>query len=74
MNVRTRHRASDRRTHRIGQTRSVMVYRLVAAHTIEAEVLGLSARKGTLFANVLDGGAAGSAQPGTSPLTRSGGW
>lgn len=51
-----------------------MVYRLVAAHTIEAEVLGLSARKATLFADVLDGGAAGSAQPGTSPLTRSGVW
>lgn len=49
------------RTHRIGQTRSVMVYRLVAADTIEAKVLGLSARKAKLFADVLDGGAAGSA-------------
>uniref|UniRef100_UPI003B3BD724 DEAD/DEAH box helicase n=1 Tax=Pseudactinotalea sp. TaxID=1926260 RepID=UPI003B3BD724 len=46
------------RTHRIGQTRSVMVYRLVAADTIEAKVLGLSARKAQLFEDVLDGGEA----------------
>lgn len=37
-----------------------MVYRFVAADTIEAKVLGLSARKAKLFADVLDGGAAGS--------------
>src|SRR5690606_29292891 len=49
------------RTHRIGQTRSVMVYRLVSAGTIEAKVLSLSARKAKLFADVLDGGEAGSA-------------
>ena len=46
------------RTHRIGQTRSVMVYRLVAADTIEAKVLALSARKAQLFSDVLDGGDA----------------
>ncbi len=46
------------RTHRIGQTRSVMVYRLVSADTIEAKVLALSARKAQLFADVLDGGDA----------------
>ena len=43
------------RTHRIGQTRPVMVYRLVSAGTVEQKVVELSARKAELFANVLDG-------------------
>jgi SNF2 family DNA or RNA helicase len=46
------------RTHRIGQTRNVMVYRLIAKDTIEEKVLALSARKAELFANVMDDGNA----------------
>ncbi|MGY1703570.1 SNF2-related protein [Geodermatophilus sp. SYSU D00697] len=47
------------RTHRIGQDKAVMVYRLVAADTIEQKVLALQERKRDLFARVLDddGGA-----------------
>ncbi len=37
------------RTHRIGQTRNVLVYRLVAADTIEEKVMALQRRKATLF-------------------------
>ncbi len=44
------------RTHRIGQTKKVMVYRLVARGTIEEKVMALKARKAALFASVLDGG------------------
>jgi len=44
------------RTHRIGQTRNVMVYRLVARDTIEEKVMALQARKAELFAGVMDGG------------------
>ncbi len=44
------------RTHRIGQTRRVMVYRLVAKDTIEEKVMALKARKARLFASVLDDG------------------
>jgi superfamily II DNA or RNA helicase len=43
------------RTHRIGQTRNVMVYRLVAKDTIEEKVMALKARKAELFISVLDG-------------------
>ncbi len=43
------------RAHRIGQTRPVLVYRLVATDTIEQKVMELKARKATLFARVLDG-------------------
>ncbi len=42
------------RTHRIGQDKTVMVYRLVAAGTIEEKVLALQERKRDLFARVLD--------------------
>ncbi|MBC7442172.1 MAG: DEAD/DEAH box helicase [Ramlibacter sp.] len=51
------------RTHRIGQTRNVMVYRLVATGTIEEKVMALQQRKAALFdsvlgdAGTLDGGA-----------------
>jgi hypothetical protein len=44
------------RTHRIGQTRNVMVYRLVATDTIEEKVMALKARKATLFSSVMDSG------------------
>ncbi|WP_394553209.1 DEAD/DEAH box helicase [Agromyces sp. MMS24-JH15] len=43
------------RAHRIGQTRRVNVYRLVAAGTIEEKVMALKERKGALVAGVLDG-------------------
>lgn len=46
------------RTHRIGQTRSVNVYRLVATDTIEQKVMELKARKAALFDQVLDGDVA----------------
>jgi superfamily II DNA or RNA helicase len=44
------------RTHRIGQTRNVMVYRLIAKDTIEEKVMALKERKAELFASVLDSG------------------
>jgi len=44
------------RAHRIGQTRNVMVYRLVARDTIEEKVMALKARKARLFSSVLDDG------------------
>jgi superfamily II DNA or RNA helicase len=44
------------RTHRIGQTRTVHVYRLIARDTIEARVMALQTRKSELFASVLDTG------------------
>jgi superfamily II DNA or RNA helicase len=42
------------RTHRIGQTRNVMVYRLVAADTIEEKVMALKESKAQLTQAVLD--------------------
>ncbi|MET3173958.1 UNVERIFIED_ORG: superfamily II DNA or RNA helicase [Arthrobacter sp. UYCu721] len=45
------------RTHRIGQARNVMVYRLVAKDTIEEKVMALKARKAQLFADVMEGDA-----------------
>ncbi len=42
------------RTHRIGQRRSVSVYRLVSADTIEEKVVALQERKRELFAKVID--------------------
>lgn len=44
------------RTHRIGQTRNVMVYRLIARDTIEAKVRVLQLRKAELFSSVVDDG------------------
>ena len=44
------------RTHRIGQTKKVMVYRLVAKDTIEEKVMAMKAKKAALFATVLDSG------------------
>jgi superfamily II DNA or RNA helicase len=45
------------RTHRIGQTKKVMVYRLVAKDTIEEKVMALKASKAALFDSVMDGEA-----------------
>ena len=47
------------RAHRIGQTRPVLVYRMVAKDTIEEKVMALKARKSVLAATVLDGGGGG---------------
>jgi len=41
------------RTHRIGQDKTVMVYRMVAQDTIEEKVMALQARKADLFRSVL---------------------
>jgi superfamily II DNA or RNA helicase len=50
------------RIHRIGQTRNVMVYRLVAKDTIEEKVMALKARKAELFSSVMDDGDFSSAR------------
>ena len=42
------------RTHRIGQTRNVMVYRMVARGTIEEKVMALKEQKAKLFTSVMD--------------------
>ena len=42
------------RAHRIGQDRRVIVYRLIAADTIEEKVLALQRRKARLFDAVID--------------------
>ncbi len=44
------------RTHRIGQTRPVMVYRTIASDTIEEKVVALARRKAALFSGVMDDG------------------
>jgi superfamily II DNA or RNA helicase len=55
--------ATDR-AHRIGQTRPVTVYRLVAQGTIEEAIVALHAEKRDLVAGVLDGmDAAGALSP-----------
>jgi SNF2 family DNA or RNA helicase len=50
------------RTHRIGQTKTVMVYRLVAKDTIEEKVMDLKARKEELFSSVVGGEALAGAE------------
>ena len=42
------------RTHRIGQTEQVFVYRMIATGTIEEKVLALQQRKARLFTAVMD--------------------
>ncbi len=54
-NPATENQAIDR-THRIGQTRPVMIYRLIARDTIEEKVLALARRKAALFSGVMDEG------------------
>lgn len=44
------------RAHRIGQTRNVMVYRLVSEGTIEEKVVALQDAKRALISSVMDGG------------------
>ena len=56
------------RTHRIGQRRPVLVYRLVASETIEEKVMALKARKAALFAQVVDDQALGSAALGADDV------
>ncbi|MGJ9403723.1 SNF2-related protein [Arthrobacter sp. KK5.5] len=46
------------RAHRIGQTRNLMVYRLVAKDTIEEKVMALKEKKAKLFSAVMDEDAA----------------
>lgn len=46
------------RAHRIGQERTVMVYRMVAEGTIEEKVLTLQQRKAALFSSLTDGDTA----------------
>ncbi|MGH2843482.1 MAG: DEAD/DEAH box helicase, partial [Solirubrobacteraceae bacterium] len=50
------------RAHRIGQTRQVMVYRLVSRGTIEQKVVALAQRKAALFKGVMDDGQLFAAQ------------
>ena len=45
------------RAHRIGQDKTVIVYRMVATGTIEEKVMELKARKQALFSRVVDDGA-----------------
>jgi len=52
-NPATERQAIDR-THRIGQTRNVMVYRMVSAGTIEEKVMALKEQKAKLFDAVMD--------------------
>jgi superfamily II DNA or RNA helicase len=54
-NPATENQAIDR-THRIGQTRPVMIYRLLARDTIEEKVVALARRKADLFRGVMDEG------------------
>ncbi len=54
-NPATENQAIDR-IHRIGQTRQVMVYRLLARDTIEEKVVALAQRKAALFRGVMDDG------------------
>jgi superfamily II DNA or RNA helicase len=58
--------AADR-AHRIGQTKAVTVYRLIAAGTIEEQVMALQADKLRLAESVLDDGAAGAPVKVLSP-------
>lgn len=51
------------RTHRIGQDKQVMVYRMVSADTIEQKVVALQQRKRDLFAQVVGGGDGDMAAP-----------
>ena len=56
------------RAHRIGQDKTVIVYRLVAVGTIEEKVMELKARKAALFAQVVDDDALMSAPIGADDV------
>ncbi len=56
------------RAHRIGQTRTVMVYRLVAKDTIEEKVMALKARKAELFGSVFDADGLGGSELGADDI------
>ena len=58
------------RTHRIGQDKPVMVYRLVSADTIEEKVMALKEKKAELFARVVEG--AGETEAGGEAATGAG--
>jgi superfamily II DNA or RNA helicase len=45
------------RAHRIGQTKQVIVYRMVSKDTIEEKVMALKAKKSKLFSSMLDDNA-----------------
>jgi Helicase conserved C-terminal domain len=49
------HQATDR-AHRIGQTKPVFVYKLIAADTVEERILELQDKKGRLATATLDAG------------------
>lgn len=49
------------RTHRIGQTKQVMVYRMVSEGTIEEKVMELKSRKAELFNTVIGDGSSSDA-------------
>jgi SNF2 family DNA or RNA helicase len=56
------------RTHRIGQTKNVMVYRLISSGTIEEKVMALKARKAELFSSVIDSEGAFSSALGAEDI------
>ncbi|WP_035811027.1 DEAD/DEAH box helicase [Curtobacterium sp. S6] len=58
------------RTHRIGQKRNVMVYRLVSAGTIEEKVMDLKKSKAALFTAVMDEGQVFSSAIGADDIHR----
>jgi SNF2 family DNA or RNA helicase len=50
--------ATDR-AHRIGQDKTVFVYKLIASGTVEEKMVELQARKRALYEGVLSGGGGG---------------
>ena len=56
------------RAHRLGQTRPVMVYRLVAQGTIEEKVMALKERKSAIFDAVLGGDSLSAATFGAEEI------
>lgn len=57
------------RTHRIGQERPVMVYRLISSDTIEEKVMALQQRKQQLFAAVMADDVKGARGKGAADAT-----
>ncbi|MDA8115774.1 MAG: C-terminal helicase domain-containing protein, partial [Actinomycetota bacterium] len=58
------------RAHRIGQTRGVMIYRLVSQGTIEEKVVQLGKRKAELFAQVMQGATSDATAIGADDIRR----